>query len=75
MNLTLVGAFTLIAFVSDATAQFGPSGIGALFAPPAAQSGWLAGQESSKNAVDIAVNSVISKVNVTDFPPELQVHD
>lgn len=75
MNLTLFGAFTLIAFVSDASAQFGPSGFGALFAPPEAKSGWLAGQESSKNAANVALNSVISKVNVTDLPLELQVLD
>lgn len=73
MNLTLFGAFTLIAFVSDASAQFGPSGFGSLFAPPAASAGWLAGQDASKNAVDFAVNSAISKVNVTELPPELQV--
>lgn len=76
MNLTLFSAFALFAFVSDATAQFGPAGAGISnpFMPPAAASGWLIGQESSKNAVDVAVNSAISKVNVTELPPELQVY-
>lgn len=76
MNLTLFSAFALIAFVSDATAQMGgPGGFGGLaFAPPAAAAGWMAGQEASKNAVDVAINSAISKVNVTELPQELQVN-
>lgn len=76
MNLTLFGAFAFMAFVSDTSAQFGgPAGAGfaSLFAPPAAASGWMIGQESSKNAVDLAINSAITKANATDLPPELQV--
>lgn len=72
MNLTLFGAFALFAFISDASAQLGPTQN--LFAPPAAASGWLIGQESSKNAVNVAVNNAISKVNVTELPAELQVY-
>ncbi|XP_055317665.1 uncharacterized protein LOC129576485 [Sitodiplosis mosellana] len=74
MNLTLFGAIALFAFVSDTSAQLGPAPaeITNLFAPPAAASGWLIGQESSKNAVNVAVNNAISKVNVTELPPELQ---
>lgn len=49
------------------------SPFGAMFIPPAASAGWMAAQESSKNAVNIAVNSAISKVNVTELSPELQV--
>lgn len=74
MNLTLFGAIAFMAFVSDTSAQFGgPGGFANLFAPPAAASGWMVGQESSKNAVDLAINSAITKANATDLPPELQV--
>lgn len=72
MNLTLFGAIALFAFVSNTSAQFGPAGFGALFAPPAA-SGYLAGQDASKNAVDFAINNAITKLNTTELPPELQV--
>lgn len=52
----------------------GPAaGFGGMFAPPAAAAGRMAGQEASKNAVDLAVNSAMSKVNITELPPELQV--
>lgn len=73
MNLTFFGAIALFAFVSDTNAQFGPAGIGALFAPPAAASGFLVGQDQSKNGVDFAVNNAILKLNTTELPPELQV--
>lgn len=73
MNLTLFGAIALVAFVSDASAQFAPSGITNLFASPAASSGWAIGQESSKNAINVAVNNVIAKANSTELPFELQV--
>lgn len=51
----------------------GPGGFGGMFAPPAAAAGKMAGQEASKNAVDLAVNSAMSKVNITELPQELQV--
>lgn len=51
----------------------GPAGFAGMFAPPAATAGKMAGQEASKNAVDLAVNSAMTKVNVTELPPELQV--
>lgn len=89
MNLTLFGAFALMAFVSDSNGQFGAAagagmpgfggpmnfgGMGGMFGPPAAATaGKMAGQEASKNAVDLAMNNAMSKVNVTELPPELQV--
>lgn len=86
MNLTLFGAIALMAFVSDSNGQFGvgggfggpanfggPASFGGMFAPPAATAGRMAGQEASKNAVDLAVNSAMSKVNITELPQELQV--
>lgn len=52
----------------------GPGGFGGMFGPPpAAAAGRMAGQEASKNAVDLAVNSAMSKVNITELPQELQV--
>lgn len=52
----------------------GPGGFGGMFGPPpAAAAAKMAGQEASKNAVDLAVSSALSKVNVTELPPELQV--
>lgn len=76
MNLTLFGAISLIAFVSDSSAQLGAAqlGISNFVAPVSGSSGWLIGQESSKNAVNLAINNAISKVNVTELPQELQVH-
>lgn len=86
MNFTIFGAIALMAFVSDSNAEFGaggfggpaafggPGGFGGMFGPPpAAAAGKMAGQEASKNAVDLAVNSAMSKVNITELPLELQV--
>lgn len=77
MNFTLFGVITLVAFVTDSTAQFGgfggPGGFAGMFAPPAATNGMMVGQEASKNAVNFAVTSAISKVDATDLSPELQV--
>lgn len=90
MNLTLFGAIALMAFVSDSNGQFGagfsggggspmgfggPGGFAAMFAPPKATAAQMAGQEASKNAMDMALNSALSKVNVTELPPELQVNE
>lgn len=53
----------------------GPSGFGGMFGPPpAAAAAKMAGQEASKNAVDLAVNSALAKVNITELPAELQVN-
>lgn len=74
MNLTLVASIALIAFASDSNAQFGPSPFANFFSQQAATNpGWLIGQESSKNAVNIAINNALSNLNVTALPPELQV--
>lgn len=35
--------------------------------------GWTFGQEASKNAVSLAVNSALSKADASTLPPELQV--
>lgn len=53
----------------------GPSGFASMFAPPEATAARMAGQEASKNAIDVAVNSALAKVNVTELPPELQVNN
>lgn len=83
-NFTIFGVIALVALVTDINGQLGggagpgfgaaamgPSAFG-MFAPPAA-SGWMMGQEASKNAVNFAVNSAIAKVDASVLPPELQV--
>lgn len=52
----------------------GPGGFAGMFAPPEAAAARMAGQEASKNAIDLAVNSAMTKVNVTELSPELQVN-
>lgn len=78
MNFTLFGAIAFVVLVTDSAAQFGggfgfPGGFAGMFAPPAATNGMMMGQEASKNGVNFAVNSAMSKFDTADLPPELQV--
>lgn len=73
MNLTLISAIAIIAFVGDSDCLLGNSFPG-LFSPFSSNGGWAMGQEASKNAANFAVDNAITKAGSTELPPELHVN-